>query len=57
MVMRILVPAPREIIREIGLARFLWGYDIFIGRVPFLKSILLGNLLFLAAMTWLMRGR
>jgi hypothetical protein len=56
-VMEIKIRNPGEIIREVGLLRFLWEWDIFIERVPFLKSILLGNLLFLAAAVVLLARR
>jgi hypothetical protein len=29
-----------------GWKNLIWGFDIFIGNVPFMKSLLLGNLLF-----------
>lgn len=36
--------------KDIGILRFIWGADIFLGPVPFLKSIILANVLVWIAM-------
>ena len=35
----------KGLIREIGWLKTLWGYDIFLGNVPFLKSLVLANVI------------
>ena len=35
-----------------GILKFLWMYDIFLWRVPFLKSIILANIL---VWIWMLR--
>ena len=33
------------IIREIGWMKTIWGYDIFLNKVPLLKSLVLANVI------------
>ncbi len=35
----------KKIINEFGILEALWGYDIFYGKIPFLKLLLLINIL------------
>lgn len=32
-----------QALKEFGFWEVAWGFDIFIGRVPFLKSVILAN--------------
>jgi len=35
----------KSIIKEIGLLKTIWGYDIFLNGVPFLKTLVLLNII------------
>jgi hypothetical protein len=35
----------REVVDEFGILKTIWGYDIFLNGVPFLKSIVLANVI------------
>ena len=35
----------KDIIREIGWMKTIWGYDIFLNKVPLLKSLVLANII------------
>jgi len=43
-VMRITLPM-KDAVKELGIWRVLWGTDIFINKIPLLKSIVFGNIL------------
>ena len=35
----------KSIVKEYGWLRTIWGYDIFLNRVPFLKSLVMANVI------------
>lgn len=35
----------RKIVKEVGLWEIIWGTDIFIQKIPVIKSMILANLL------------
>lgn len=35
----------RDTVKEFGLWQAFWGHDIFFGNVPFLKSLVLANII------------
>ena len=35
----------RDMIKEFGLWQVLWGTDIFIGKLPFMKLLILANII------------